>query len=138
MITSNISSNQFFSPKVSNAPAPCVTAGYKTSFFIPFTPFFIPVYTPIYLIIKHITCAQSALRPSPKNNYTPHPRFFENYTLAALNYYLKYLCTHHSPHGITPGQKSLLRFRFSSGHPRSHHQPRARKTHLHLARYHKS
>ena len=81
MITSNISSNTIFSTKSEQCSrSRGVTAGYKTAVFIPFMPFFIPIYTRLYPIIpyskKHKLSPWHISAPSSKCNY-PRTPFFQ-------------------------------------------------------------
>ena len=92
MITSNISQNTIFFTK--NEQCSC-TPWYKTSFFIPFTPFFIPFYTLLYPFIpfytrlyittKHITSTHSALQPAQQNNIDPNSTIFKFILLIIQN-----------------------------------------------------
>ena len=77
MITSNIFPNTFFFTKSEQCPSCGLITGYKTADFIPFTPFFIPFYTTLYLTTKHIISAHSAFQPFQNFNYTLRPRFFK-------------------------------------------------------------
>ena len=78
MITSYISSNTiFFTKSEQQAFRPVLY-----TLFIPFTPFFIPVYTRLYLKIKHINIAHTALQLFCPFKLYPSAPFFQNYTPA--------------------------------------------------------
>ena len=90
MITINISSNTIFFTK---SEQQALHAALYTR-FIPFRPFFIPFYTCLYLIEKHITSLHSTFQSFCKSNYTLSLLFFKNYTLLSLHHQAPLLAAH--------------------------------------------
>ena len=77
MISNNISSNTlFFAGSEQCNRHRGVTTGYKKAFFIPFTLFFIPFYTHIYLTTKHITSTHKAFHPAQQKNINRNSPIF--------------------------------------------------------------